>query len=156
MPMKISLISTYGERFQNNPLGYPFWRTGKRKQSYLVQNLGRSFFCWVLVLVCFSYWVPAVPTRSMAPGFTTYSHCTLTCNGIIRGFPSAGNRRRQSWFIESFQQNGSMEAGFPLDAIFLCIDESGPLSFVITVHKDYCLKLLILSKIVLPIINLWN
>lgn len=114
------------------------------------------FFCWVLVLVCFSYWVPAVPTRSMAPGFTTYSHCTLTCNGIIRGFPSAGNRRRQSWFIESFQQNGSMEAGFPLDAIFLCIDESGPLSFVITVHKDYCLKLLILSKIVLPIINLWN
>lgn len=149
--MRIPLLPTRGEGFQNDPLGTPFWRTGKRKQSYIVWNLGRSFFCRVFSIGFVSCWVPAIPTRGMAPGFVMYSH-TLTRSDTTRGSSVQGTSVGRELIHQETWAKWQHESWAPLGCNI-------PLHWWILSSHLYCSHtqgLLLLFKLVLPVINIWN
>lgn len=139
------------EGFQNDPLGYPFWRTGKRKQSYIVWNLGRSSVVGFLgVGFFFSCWVP---TRGTAPGFATYSHCMLACSNITRGSPVRGTGMGIELIHQEISAKWQHGIWGPIDCN-ICL-QWWILSLLLC-HNHTQGLLLLLFKLVLPVIHLWN
>lgn len=151
--MRIPSLAAMEKDFKNYHLGYPFWKTGKREQSY------SGLFLFFFFPFCL---VHGVITRGMAWGFKVLTKCTyaylyVSMQRCYKRFSWVGNRHQNmnqwSWFIRRFQPKGEMGAELKLDATFLHIDESGPQSFV---HNHMQRWLLLLFKLVLRVLNLWN